>query len=581
MWGASRQAPTLNEPAHLVAGVSHLTFGTFDLYRVNPPLVRMVAALPVLAAGYKADWSSFSRAPGARPVFAMGENFARANDRRFMWLLSLARWACIPFAIIGAWTCYQWTRELAGVRGGLTALALWCGSPQILGLGQLITPDVPASALGLLACYAFWRWLRRPTWAQTLLTGFLLGIAQLTKTTLLVFFLIWPLTWLVARSGRRATLSPQRWWAELGKLGVAMLTGVYALNLGYAFEGSFQPLHRYQFVSSLFTGTDDTMAGPNATGVAGAATANRFAGSSLGDLPVPFPESYVLGLDIQQRDFERFGRPSYLRGTFRDDGWWYYYLYGLTVKVPLSFWGLAVVAVILRFRVPVGSNNCDAEFLLLTVPAVVLIVASTKHGFSHHMRYILPCFPFAFCWIAASLARAAPAVVPPSGSIVSGRYVRGLTVFLIVSFWTSSMMVFPHSLSYFNMLAGGPFGGPRHLLGSNVDWGQDLLFLQEKLSRLESHEPVFLAYYGGSHPRQCGIIGTRSMRTAVAHHAMSRRLSAGYYAISVNLLFGDPRPARSGDEADARVPDEVRDALSSLTRYDSAGYSIYLYYVPP
>jgi hypothetical protein len=360
-----------------------------------------------------------------------------------------------------------------------------------------------------------------------------------------------------------------------------MLTGVYTLNLGYAFEGCFEPLNRYQFVSSLFTGTDDTNSGPDATAVAGTAPSNRFAGSLLGYLPVPFPESYVLGLDIQQGDFERFGRPSYLRGTVRETGWWYYYLYGLTVKVPLAFWGLAVAAVILRFRVPGGGNNCDAEFLLLTVPAVLLIVASAKHGFSHHMRYILPCFPFVFCWIAATLAHAAPAVVPPSDSIVSGRSVRGLTVFLVVSFWTSSMMVFPHSLSYFNMLAGGPFGGPRHLLGSNVDWGQDLLFLQEKLSRLENDEPVFLAYYGGSHPRQTGIIGTRSMRSAVAHHAESRRLSAGYYAISVNLLFGDPWPARSGDEADAHVPGEVRDALLSLRRYDSAGYSIYIYYVPP
>ncbi len=41
-------SPTRDEWGHLPAGVSHWQLGQFDLYRVNPPLVRMVAALPVL-----------------------------------------------------------------------------------------------------------------------------------------------------------------------------------------------------------------------------------------------------------------------------------------------------------------------------------------------------------------------------------------------------------------------------------------------------------------------------------------------------------------------------------------------------
>ena len=49
-WIAARKSPVMDEPAHLVPGISHWQFGTFDLYRVNLPLVRMVAAIPVLAA---------------------------------------------------------------------------------------------------------------------------------------------------------------------------------------------------------------------------------------------------------------------------------------------------------------------------------------------------------------------------------------------------------------------------------------------------------------------------------------------------------------------------------------------------
>lgn len=40
----------------------------------------------------------------------------------------------------------------------------------------------------------------------------------------------------------------------------------------------------------------------------------------------------------------------------------------------------------------------------------------------------------------------------------------------------SALATYPHTLSYFNELAGGPLNGPAHLLDANVDWGQDLLY---------------------------------------------------------------------------------------------------------
>jgi hypothetical protein len=43
----------------------------------------------------------------------------------------------------------------------------------------------------------------------------------------------------------------------------------------------------------------------------------------------------------------------------------------------------------------------------------------------------------------------------------------------------SSVWVFPHSHAYFNALVGGPTHGHDHLLGSNIDWGQDILLLSD------------------------------------------------------------------------------------------------------
>ncbi|MCG8450391.1 MAG: glycosyltransferase family 39 protein, partial [Pirellulales bacterium] len=182
-YSAYVHSPTLNEPGHLVAGLSHWKFGRFELYRVNPPLVRMVAALPVMAVGYEEDWSGFYEGPGARPVFGMGEDFVAANGDRSFFLFMIARWACIPFSWIGGIVCYLWARDLYGRPAGVMACTLWCFSPNILAHASLITADAGGTALGVAACYTFWQWLKKPTWTQAALTGVVLGLAELAKTT--------------------------------------------------------------------------------------------------------------------------------------------------------------------------------------------------------------------------------------------------------------------------------------------------------------------------------------------------------------------------------------------------------------
>ena len=160
-WGAYRHSPTYDEPAHLAAGISHWQSGRFDLYRVNPPLVRMVAALPVMLAGTQTDW--IRRSETLRSEFRVGCDFMRANGKRSFWLVTLARWGCIPFSLLGGVVCFAWARDLYGPSAGVLATGLWCFSPNILAHGQLVTPDVGAAATGLAASYAFWRWLRQAT----------------------------------------------------------------------------------------------------------------------------------------------------------------------------------------------------------------------------------------------------------------------------------------------------------------------------------------------------------------------------------------------------------------------------------
>jgi len=62
-------------------------------------------------------------------------------------------------------------------------------------------------------------------------------------------------------------------------------------------------------------------------------------------------------------------------------------------------------------------------------------------------------------------------------------YASALVGILFSWLLTSSLWIYPHSLSYFNESIGGPLNGPLHLLGSNVDWGQDVRYCLSNANR--------------------------------------------------------------------------------------------------
>jgi dolichyl-phosphate-mannose-protein mannosyltransferase len=405
-YAAPRHSPTMLEPPSLVAGLSHWEFGRFELFRVNPPLVRMVAALPVRIAGYNEDWSMFHDSPGARPEFQIGADFIKANGERSIWLFTIARWACLPFSLMGGLFCFFWSRELWHSNlAGLISLFLWTFEPNILAHGELITSDCGAASIGLGACYLFWRWLRSPLWSRAAYAGLFLGLAELTKTSWLILFILWPmlgLFWLLTDSRNRS----RKWLSGGIRSSTSILQclfilafGLYVLNLGYGFDGSLTKLKEFTFISKTLTGL------PKA-GEPG----NRLFDSWLGELPIPVPRQYLRGIDLQKKDLEDYHQLSYLRGEWKQGGWWYYYLYGLAVKTPhgtqLLILGAFLTVVALRSRKRPTLLTCDVHprdlFVLLAPALTILILVSSQLEFNQHLRYILPAFGFLFVLCGAN-----------------------------------------------------------------------------------------------------------------------------------------------------------------------------------
>ena len=604
-WQGWRYSPTFDEVAHLPSGLSHWKFGRFDLYRVNPPLVRLVASLPMLLVDPKTDWSGFTEAPYARPEFTIGTNFVNSNGFDVFWYFTLCRWACIPFSLIGGWICFRWARDLYGAAAGIVALVLWCFCPNILGNGALITPDTGSAALGVAAAYCFWRWLRDPDWTRALVCGVTLGMAELTKSTWIILFAMWPLLWIVWRASRsrqsdatsdaklvpnaapvRQTGHTRLAARKAGCTQLAAILGIalYLLNLGYGFETSFKRLGQFEFISDALGGSD-----------AHKTPGNRFTGTWMASLPMPVPANYLSGIDVQRRDFE-VGKWSYLRGEQRMGGWWYYYLYAMGVKMPvgtLFLFGLACLVTVVRFTLGCTSRLngfCDSrparrdsilDSLTLLAPAIfVIFFVSSQTGFNRYVRYDVPAFPFLFIWTSQLAVLLSPRSTPGA----AGHYLRfprlgprnilpAAIVLGLVASGTSSLAVFPHSLSYFNELAGGPLNGAAHLLDANIDWGQDLLYLKEWCDTHAEARPLHLAWFGFVDPKLAGI-EFQAVPSLPADHPFPNKLHSqpdiGWYAISVNELYGynhyGPR------EVDYRWLGQFQPAAH-------AGYSILIYHV--
>jgi hypothetical protein len=94
----------------------------------------------------------------------------------------------------------------------------------------------------------------------------------------------------------------------------------------------------------------------------------------------------------------------------------------------------------------------------------------------------------------------------------------------------STLASYPHQLSYFNELAGGPQNGSKHLLGSNLDWGQDLIFAEEVL-RLRKSPAVESVYF----------VGPNSRLVKYWSHLFTDEPNHDYIACSVNDLLTEYR----------------------------------------
>jgi hypothetical protein len=533
------------EAGHVGAAVYFYKTFRFDIFHVNPPLTRYVVGLPIFLASPNYDWKSYSPRPQDRAEWRIGNAFINANSpEKIHWCIFLARCSLIPIILLGSWFGYKYASALYGNNAGLIFLLLWTFSPLVLAWGATICPDVCATALGIIGVYAFWQWLKTPSWSKAVIAGICLGLLPLAKITWIIAFPLWFLIWFLWVSPYyllRQKVGEKPIIPKFRQLTVILLIGVYMINMGYAFDGSFRLLKDYKFISHTLTGNN--IGNKNFTVTVG----NRFADSWLGYILVPLPGEFVQGIDTQKLDFER-GIKSYLRGEYSDHGWWYYYAYTILIKEPLGILCLGLLAVIVSCFFTKYNASWRDEMTILLPVVTLFIFVSSQTGFSLHPRYIIPLLPFVYIWIS-KLGQ----LFTPKQYILS-------TIISVLLFWIlgSSLYYFPYSMSYFNELIGGSKNGHKHLLGSNIDWGQNTYFLQKWYNKHPEARPIKIIYSSTESFDRLGIKSDQKL--------LSQGLEAGWFVIGVNERYDSSKQY---------------EYFKQFEPVDRIGYSIYIYHITP
>jgi hypothetical protein len=224
---------------------------------------------------------------------------------------------------------------------------------------------------------------------------------------------------------------------------------------------------------------------------AGPATAIGSALRAMGyffDLPA---HPYLLGLN-KVAEFDVGGHHAYLLGKRSMFGWWYYYPVVFAVKTPTAVLllvagclGLAAWRLARGFRsITVAAlKKLPFHWVALGTPMAVYGALLLTSRVNLGVRYLLPVYPFLYILLAAIVMRK-PRVWP----IVA---LAAIQLFEVAR-------IYPDYLAFFNTVSGGPGNGPRYLVDSNIDWGQDLKKLRRYLRTNFPNDKACFSYFGSA-----------------------------------------------------------------------------------
>ena len=538
MLGSAREdSLTYDEPAHIAAGYTYLRFRDARLNPEHPPLLKMLAAVPLLMRPLQ-----FPRTASAWQDTLNGQweaanvlLYESGNDPHH--IATQARLMPIMLTVLLGLLLFVWMRRFAGVIAALLTLFWYTFSPTTLAHGRLVTTDVAAAFGVVLVGFSCIRFLQTPGSKSALLTGLVFGLALLGKFStilLMPFAALLTLLW--------AWLEPSRRGRYLWGWGIISVSAGLLLLLPYLWITARYPPARqlwdtYWTFFHMENGpagrvgnetaeeyfallqTDRTRDLRACTSRHTAPTPSRLRRCPL-ELVIFLADKplwrawgqYLFGLLLTIHRGRAGGTadfPFYFFGEVSATGWWHYFPVVYAIREPLPLHILTVFALLLALA-KVWSGSWGSRSILRWLKSHVaetfmlgwiILYWGTAIGSNLNIgvRHLLPVFPFTFMLVSREMRHWGASTLASWRRSSLRQSTTGVVLACLLTWHCVSVLrIYPSFLAYFNEAAGGPEGGANYVV--DFDWGQDLARLRQFVEARRI-DKIAVDYFGTSSPR--------------------------------------------------------------------------------
>lgn len=459
-----RESLTFDEGDHMYAGYRMWKNGDYGLNPEHPPLVKLLATLPVLTE--KLWVPPLLGVPFKYEAYVGGTQWLTHNDGGSQRLVFRMRMAAALLAIALSLVVFFATLEWFGATAALVALTLVVFDPDILANSGLVTTDIGATLFFLATIWAFFRYVKRPSPLRLAVAGVVLGLLLATKHSgvligpMLAGLVCWEIAFTAKGTRIRTALRLS------GALAAMVLLAVGVLWAFYGFRYAARPVG-LQLIPSLANYSHDLKPFDGAL-VAWMARWHLL------------PESYLMGM-VDIRVFAKVFK-TFILGNWYPHGIWWYFPVTISIKTTLGLIALVLLAgyAMVTRKPGKGPDHSRALVYVLFVWVAYLFTAGIN-GLNIGVRHVLPVYA-----LAAVIAGAGVATLLPLGRI--WKWACGA---LIGAHVLSSLSVLPYPLAYANEAWGGAPNTYKLLADSNVDWGQQLYQVKEWEDRHPGEECWF------------------------------------------------------------------------------------------
>lgn len=594
---------TTDEVAHIPAGYSYLKYQDYRLNPEHPPLIKMLAATPLLFMNLKfpLDSQAFSEANQWETGWQFIYYYGNDADAILFW----SRIPILLLALLLGIYLFRWTKEVFGEKIALIALFFYSLCPNILAHSRLVTTDLGVTASFFIALYYFYKFIKAPSWKHLILSGITFGSAQLIKfsNVLLLAYLVLLLVVILFTYQEKINFNfplskyfKREWIKRVYVLGgsLILITIIGYLLVGVTYSyciKNFPKELQHKIINNLLPGRELDQ------------TKNAL--HKLTENPFARPYAYYyLGLKMV---FLRIsgGNTTYFLGKTSNQAWRYYYPVSFLIKTPIPILILFIFSIIGFFRIqnskippakpavnrlagpacqPAGKNQNENLILILKIKKiwiyikdrinknlleficwtviVMFFIVGIRSNLNIGLRHILPLYPFLYI-LCAKYFVAIFSNYSQTSSKKLQIALKGFGMILLVWYAISNFRVFPSYLAYFNELIGGPKNAYKYTVDSNLDWGQDLKRLAFWVKK-NNIDKITIDYFGGSVPEY--YLGDK----VTIWHSKYGKPPAGWFAVSATYYQNSKWYSKAEG-----IPDYAW--LDSRSPDAMIGYSILVY----